>query len=48
MAQERMAMKGTLIIPSERTVLLTVELESGNHIMWVDKMVNGLLKRCGE
>ena len=38
-------MKGTIIIPSERTILSTIELESGSNIIWVDKTVNGLLKR---
>ena len=41
-------MKGTIITSSERTLLSTLTLESGNHIIWVDRTINGLIKRGEE
>ena len=30
---------GTLILPDEKTVLSSIQLESGHHKVWVDKAI---------
>ena len=38
-------MKGIVIKPGDSTIMSIAELKSGNHKMWVDSTVNGLLGR---
>ena len=34
-----------IYLKEKRRYLSTIELESGNHIMWVDKTINNILDR---